>query len=139
MQEKNENFDVIKKRILEFVEKQKIGKYNFYGKAGLSQSNFAGKSMLSALSSAKITEILMLFPELSPDWLLLGKGEMLRKNDVENAVDGMVPEKIFLELLEKNEELNRHIGRLEAELEHCKKAVAPQAEHATFAVAAGEK
>ena len=142
MQEKNENFDVIKKRILEFVEKQKIGKYNFYGKAGLSQSNFAGKSMLSALSSAKITEILMLFPELSPDWLLLGKGEMLRKEGektTENTEEFVVSEKIFRELLEKNEELNRHIGRLEAELEHCKKAGAPQAEHATFAVAAGEK
>lgn len=139
MQEKNENFDVIKKRILEFVEKQKIGKYNFYGKAGLSQSNFAGKSMLSALSSAKITEILMLFPELSPDWLLLGKGEMLRKSDVENATEVMVPEKIFLELLEKNAELNRQVGRLEAELEAAKKGTAPQGENATFAVAAGEK
>ena len=136
MQEKNENFDVIKKRILEFVEKQKIGKYNFYGKAGLSQSNFAGKSMLSALSSAKITEILMLFPELSPDWLLLGKGEMLRKNDMENTEEFVVSEKIFRELLEKNEELNRRIGRLEAELEAAKKAaVAPAAESAGCAVA----
>lgn len=134
-----DNFDDIKKRLLEFVVKQKVGKYNFYGKIGLSASNFAGKSMYSALSSQKIVEILNTFPELSPDWLLLGKGEMLRQNTVENVPEGMVSEKIFRELLEKNEELNRHIGRLEAELEHCKKAVAPQAEHATFAVAAGEK
>lgn len=37
--------------------------------------------MESSLSSAKIAEILIIFPELSPDWLLLEKGEMLRKNN----------------------------------------------------------
>lgn len=34
--------------------------------------------MESSLASSKITEILMRYPELNSDWLLLGKGEMLR-------------------------------------------------------------
>lgn len=41
--------------------------------------------MESSLSSAKIAEILIIFPELSPDWLLLEKGEMLRKNNGKNV------------------------------------------------------
>lgn len=34
--------------------------------------------MESSLASSKITEILMQYPELNSDWLLLGRGEMLR-------------------------------------------------------------
>ena len=36
--------------------------------------------MESSLSSAKITEILNKFPDLNSDWLLLGRGEMLRSS-----------------------------------------------------------
>ena len=50
----------------------------FYEKISVPQSNFGGKSMESSLSSAKITEILNKFPDLNSDWLLLGRGEMLR-------------------------------------------------------------
>lgn len=34
--------------------------------------------MESSLASSKITEILLRYPELNSDWLLLGRGEMLR-------------------------------------------------------------
>lgn len=34
--------------------------------------------MESSLASSKITEILMQYPDLNSDWLLLGRGEMLR-------------------------------------------------------------
>ena len=131
-----ENFDIIKQRLLLFLEKQKIKKYDFYQKVDLSPSNFGGKGLQSSLSAVKISEILNIFPELNPDWLLLEKGEMLRKNESESVISGMVPEKIFRELLEKNAELNREIGRLEAELESAKKAaVAPAAESAGCAAA----
>ena len=119
-----ENFDEIKQRLLLFLEKQKIKKYDFYQKIDVSPSNFGGKGLQSSLSASKISEILTILPELNPDWLLLEKGEMLRKSDVENATEVMVPEKIFLELLEKNAELNRQVGRLEAELEAAKKGTA---------------
>lgn len=81
MEEKNaQNFDEIKCRLLQFAEHQGIPKYKFYEKILVSPSNFAGKSAESNLSSSKIAEILRIFPELSADWLLLEKGEMLRKN-----------------------------------------------------------
>lgn len=53
---------------------------DFYEKISVSQSNFSGKGAVSALSSDKIIHILNVYPEISTDWLLLGKGEMLRKN-----------------------------------------------------------
>lgn len=86
MEEKNtQNFDEIKGRLLQFAEHQGIPKYKFYEKISVAPSNFAGKSAESNLSSSKIAEILRIFPELSADWLLLEKGEMLRKNTPKNS------------------------------------------------------
>lgn len=130
-----ENFDIIKQRLLLFLEKQKIKKYDFYQKVDLSPSNFGGKGLQSSLSAVKISEILNIFPELNPDWLLLEKGEMLRKNDAENMIQDGFSEKIFRELLEKNAELNRQVGRLEAEIEHLKKEAARRAENVGCAAA----
>lgn len=92
MEEKNERkIDEIKLRLLDFAEKQHIPKYKFYEKISTPQSNFGGKSMESSLSSAKITEILIIFPELNPDWLLLGKGDMLRNPDDNSISKGGYP------------------------------------------------
>ena len=67
---------------------------------------------------------------------MLGKGEIIKKNDADNVIKDGFSEKIFRELLEKNAELNREIGRLEAELAASKKAaVAPAAESAGCAAA----
>lgn len=79
MQEKNKrNLDEIKQRLLLFAETQGIPKGEFYEKISVPQSNFGGKSMKSSLASSKITEILTQYPDLNSDWLLLGRGEMLR-------------------------------------------------------------
>ena len=93
MQDKNERkIDCIKLRLLQFAEHQGIPKGDFYKKISVPQSNFGGKSMESSLSSAKISEILIIFPELSPDWLLLEKGEMLRKNNLKNMAVASAPQ-----------------------------------------------
>ncbi len=92
MKEKNERkFDAIKVRLLQFAEHQGIPKVKFYEKISCPQSNFGGRSIESSLSSAKITEILIIFPELSADWLMLGIGDMLRKNNVRNVAVASAP------------------------------------------------
>lgn len=73
-----EKTDEIKLRVLQFAKAQKLMMGDFYEKISVPQSNFGGKSMESSLASSKITEILMRYPELNSDWLLLGRGEMLR-------------------------------------------------------------
>jgi len=73
-----QNFDEIKTRLLQFAESQGIPKGEFYEKISLFPSNFAGKGGESALKSDNIVKVLTEFPELNSDWLLLGRGEMLR-------------------------------------------------------------
>lgn len=72
------NFDQIKVRLLQYVETQKIPKTKFFEISTVAASNFSGKSAESALSTDKIVKILTTFPDLNSDWLLLGRGEMLR-------------------------------------------------------------
>lgn len=59
---------------------------DFYEKISVHPSTFSGKGLQSALSGTTISEILKMYPELSPDWLLLEKGEMLRKNGQKSNV-----------------------------------------------------
>jgi len=62
-------------------------------------------------------QILMQFPELNSDWLLLGRGEMLRKNNPAN-------EKIYKDIIaDKDRQLadaNQAIGALRKELHDLK-------------------
>ena len=63
---------------MQFAESQKIPKTKFFEQNQLAASNFSGKGAESALSTDKIVQILTCFPDLNSDWLLLGRGEMLR-------------------------------------------------------------
>ena len=73
--------DKVKERLLQFAKTQKLVMMDFYKKITIASSNFSGKGGESALSTDKIIHILTIYPELSADWLLLEKGEMLRKNN----------------------------------------------------------
>jgi|GEM_PF-2609750 len=70
----------IKERILLFAEKQEDSKQVFFTKVGLKYSNFTGKSKESDLTSKAVAEILLTYKEINPNWLLMGKGEMLLTN-----------------------------------------------------------
>lgn len=76
--------DKVKERLLQFAKIQKLVMMDFYKKITVASSNFSGKGGDSALSTDKIIHILTIYPELSADWLLLEKGEMLRKNNAKN-------------------------------------------------------
>lgn len=74
-----EKLTEIKSRLLQFAKNQGYKKEDFYSKIGIDGANFRGKNGISELGSEKIVSILIIFPELNSDWLLLGKGEMLRE------------------------------------------------------------
>lgn len=81
MEKKNiQNFDEIKQRLLFFAECQNIPKGKFFDSIDLQPSNFAGKGAESSLKSENIVKVLNKFPDLNSDWLLLGRGEMLRSS-----------------------------------------------------------
>lgn len=70
-----------KDRILIFLQKTGIKKTEFFKLTGISPSNFKGQAMQSELGSDKIANILTIYSQLSPDWLLLGTGDMFRSNN----------------------------------------------------------
>lgn len=75
-----ENLAIIKQRIIYFVEHQGIKKEDFYKKISSNGGNFRGKSLFSELSGDKIAKILATYPQINPDWLLLGNEPMLRSD-----------------------------------------------------------
>ena len=110
-----EKLTEIKSRLLQFAKSQGFNKEKFYQKIGIDGANFRGKNANSELGSEKIVSILTIFPELNSDWLLLGKGEMLRKNGEKTAEkEGETAETAeFLEIIKQQQEtINRLLGML---------------------------
>lgn len=118
MDRNNQNFDEIKRRLLYFAENMEIKKMDFYKKIGLKQSNFSGEGASSSLKSENIIKVLIAFPEINPDWLLLGKGEMLRKDSTTitaNSDENVSRLITILEntLKEKDSQINRLLSIIE--------------------------
>ena len=105
---------------MQYAKIQGYKKEEFYREIGIDGANFRGKNALSDLGSEKIVSILTNFPDLNPDWLLLGKGEMLRQQDPAPA-PSTAPNDFLLQLLaEKDnriEALVRENERLQLQLE----------------------
>lgn len=71
-------FSSVKQRIFLYLDNQGIAKEDFYKNTGISASNFKGLGAKSALGSDKIEHILSIYKNLSPQWLIMGEGSMLR-------------------------------------------------------------
>lgn len=71
MQEKSP----IKKNILQFLDYKGITKYKFYQLTGITRGVL---DQNNGMSEENIAKTLAYFDEISPDWLILGKGEMIR-------------------------------------------------------------
>lgn len=67
-----------KSNLLKYIEIKGIKKPDFYKKTGLS-NGFLDKN--ENISSQNIEIIISNYPDISIDWLVTGKGEMLKSND----------------------------------------------------------
>ena len=67
-------------RIRQYIENKGISKYRFYQQSGLSNGALdKGEN----IGSDKCEKILYAFPDLNSDWLLTGRGSMLKNNGLE--------------------------------------------------------
>ncbi len=68
----------VKERILRFIEFKGLKKEKFFSGIGMSYGSFKGKAKKTPINSKAIEKILHIFPELNAEWLILGKGPMLK-------------------------------------------------------------
>ena len=77
MQEKTREKSLIKQNILLFIASKGITPYEFYKKSGVTRGIL---SQNNGISEENIARFLALFPEVNTEWLLTGKGNMLKLN-----------------------------------------------------------
>ena len=125
MQEKKREKSPIKQRILLFLSKSGISQYDFYRKTGIARG-ILGQD--TGISEDNISRFLAYYTNVSTEWLLTGRGPMLRdtsepKEPVEKQSyvdDGLKNDTVtvaqLLEIVNKQvdiiKEQNREISRL---------------------------
>lgn len=116
----------IKDRVVEYLKIKGITKQDFCKETGISYANMVGNSLKSELGGEQISSIFMKYPNINPDWLLLGKGNMLRGSDQTEPSNTTLDR-----LLERIEDLARENGQLQAEIAELKKELALRGDAAT--------
>lgn len=116
----------IKDRIYEIIEAKGTNAYAFEKACGLSNGYL--KSVKEDVGSSKLEMILRKFKDISPDWLILGEGEMLRKDAIHNyqsaqgaevnqsIVNGQPCPSVAVEQLRMKDEQIRHLQAQTASL-----------------------
>lgn len=67
----------IKDKILSFLKEKGIKKADFFKEMGIESSNFKGRNLQSQPGGDMIVKVLSIYPDLSADWLLRDKGDMI--------------------------------------------------------------
>ena len=117
------NFSNIKQNILQFIERQNISKYKLYEKTGISNGTLSQKG---GMSESNIMKFLSVYREVSAEWLLTGKGEMLKssvqnivqnsgKNSINN-ISGNIEQQNYNELMEIIREKDRQIAKKDEQI-----------------------
>lgn len=124
MQEKEQNISPIKQRILLFAASLGISKRDFYTKIGVSRGTLESKT---GITEDVITKFFATYPEVSIEWLMTGRGEMLANGPVVPTkqqpvisneylvTQGVTPE-LITELLNRITEQAAEIGRLQEQI-----------------------
>ena len=81
---------MIKERIIQLIENKGIAKEEFYVKIGMTSASFRGSAKYTPLNSTAIENIISLIPDVNTDWLLTGKGDMLKDNQKSDLSVGIM-------------------------------------------------
>lgn len=110
----------MEERLKQIIEYLGISTRQFEQKISVSDG-LIHKAMVrkSGLKSDTLAKIIDIFPQINPDWLIAGKGEMLRSSSPAAPSDSTLDR-----LLERIEDLARENGQLQAENAELKKEIA---------------
>ena len=73
-----------KRRILELIEFKRITIQKFFELTGIKRGFLDSDKLNQAVSDKHLAMIFASFPDINPEWLITGNGEMLRKTDPED-------------------------------------------------------
>ncbi|MEI7488506.1 MAG: hypothetical protein WCJ72_14070, partial [Chryseobacterium sp.] len=73
------NLTNIKERILYYTDNKGLPKEKFFENLGTTYGNFKGKAKQQALGSDIIERIIANYSDVNIEWLLTGKGSMLKQ------------------------------------------------------------
>ncbi|HAT3998593.1 TPA: hypothetical protein I9Y90_000075 [Elizabethkingia anophelis] len=71
----------IKERILYLAENVEVSKQEFFKKIEITYGNFTGDKKNRPVNSDAIENILLIYPQTNPEWLLTGNGPMLKEDN----------------------------------------------------------
>lgn len=123
---------MVLKRLKEYIDSKGISVSAFEKSIGMSNASF-GKSLKQggAIGSDKLEKILIIYSDISPEWLLTGKGEMLNEHHQESSDKPRYPEpdisRLFSEFssvdFQYGKSAQTEINRLKEELKNKDKQV----------------
>jgi hypothetical protein len=67
-----------KERILQLLENKKISRAKFFKETGIKRGFLDSDKLNQAVSDEHFAKIIAKYPDINIEWLLTGKGEMLR-------------------------------------------------------------
>lgn len=79
------NLTNVKERILYFANYKGVSYEKFINEIGMSYASFKGLAKERPINSDALVNILSIYPEINSEWLLIGKGEMIKGNDYEKS------------------------------------------------------
>ncbi len=116
-------FGNIKERVLQVADKVGVGRSKICEMIGLTYGNFTGKAKETPLNSMSIGNLLSIFPEINPGWLITGEGEMLLGKK-EEGVPGRAPECSTCRYIKDVERYEKDIDRYVAEINRLNRQLA---------------
>lgn len=111
-------FSNIKERILYLIELKGDTKEKFFNKIGMTYGSFKGDAKKRPINSNALANILTIYPDVNPMWLIVGNGETFHsepniKPPEDEKHDNLKELKMIRELAEE-------LGRIKKELEDLK-------------------
>ena len=81
----------IKERILYFAKNQNISYESFCESIGMTYGSFKGVAKQRPLNSDALEILITKYPEINCEWLLSGKGAMLKKQQGKKTIENVIP------------------------------------------------
>lgn len=83
MQENKQEKSLIKRNIMQYLDYKNISEYRLYKESGITRGVL---SQNNGISEDNLMRFLAYAPDVNPQWLLTGRGGMLRDEDIQLAV-----------------------------------------------------